>query len=218
MPHSMPLNVRFVKSALERQSAWDLGNQTLYNLCRRHPDHKSVDVIVAKMWLIGRSYASSIERRRDSESVRGDDFYLDTVGPRIKHAGIDTWFDAVRELRRPDPTVVVPVHKRLTDVFREISGLEMRSLASKYLHFHFPRAVYIYDERAGRAIRLMKPRFRLRTPASARYDKTYARFVQGCGQFHGELAQLLGRAVTPREVDKVLLAVADGSKGPALGE
>ncbi len=209
MSRSLPLNIRFVNSALVRQSAWDLGNQTLYDLCRKHPDHRSVNVIVAKMWLIGRSYASSIERRRDSQSVKGDDFYLDTVGPRMKRAGIDAWFDAVRGLRRPDLSVVVPVHKRLTDVFGEISGLEMRSLASKYLHFHFPRAVYIYDERAGRAIRLMKPRLRLREPASDMYDRTYARFVQGCEPFHDELEQLLGRSVAPREVDKVLLAVAD---------
>ena len=209
MPRSLPLNARFVKSALERQSAWDLGNQTLYDLCRKHPDHRSVNVIVAKMWLIGRSYASSIERRRDRQSIKGDDFYLDTVGPSIKRSGIDAWFDAIHGLRRPDPSVVVPVHKRLTDVFREISGLEMRSLASKYLHFHFPRAVYIYDERAGRAIRLIQPRRRLRVPASDTYDRTYARFVRGCAPFHEELEQLLGRAVTPREVDKVLLAVAD---------
>ena len=209
MPRSMSLSVRFVQSALKRQSAWDLGNQTLYDLCRKHPDHRSVDVIVAKMWLIGRSYASSIERRRDSHSVKGDDFYLDTVGPRIKRAGIDKWFDAVRELRRPDPSVVVPVHKRLTDVFCEISGLEMRSLASKYLHFHFPRAVYIYDERAGRAIRLMNPRLRMKTSAYDRYDRAYARFVQGCATAHDEIEQLLGRTVTPREVDNVLLAVAD---------
>ena len=209
MARSLPLNIRFVKSTLERQSAWDLGNQTLYDLCRKHPDHRSVDVIVAKMWLIGRSYAASIERRRDSQSIKDDDFYLDAVGPRIKRAGIDAWFNAVRALRRPHPSVVVPVHKQLTDVFREISGLEMRSLASKYLHFHFPKAVYIYDERAGRAIRTIRSRLRLRAPASDTYDRTYARFVQGCAPFHDELEQLLGRAVTPREVDKVLLAVAD---------
>lgn len=209
MSHSMPLNVRFVKSVLDRQSAWDLGNQTLYNLCLKHPDHRSVDVIVAKMWLIGRSYASSIERRRDSQSAKGDDFYLDTVGPRMKRSGVDMWFGVIRELRRPDLSVVVPVHKRLTDVFREISGLEMRSLASKYLHFHFPRAVYIYDERASRAIRLTQPRLRRKAPTCDRYDKTYARFFQGCTPFRDELEQLLGRAVSPREVDKVLLAVAD---------
>ena len=84
--------------------------------------------------------------QRDSQSAKGDDFYLDTVGPRIKRAGIDKSFDDIRKLRRPEPSVVVPAHKRLTDLFREISGLEMSSLASKYLQFHFPRAVYIYDD------------------------------------------------------------------------
>jgi len=45
--------------------------------------------------------------------------------------------------------------------------------------------------------------------ASDRYDMTYARFVQGCAPLHDELERLLGRAGTPREVEKVLLAVAD---------
>jgi len=67
-------NVQFVKASLARQSAWDLGNQALYDLCRN----------------------------------------------------------------------------QLTDLFREISGLEKRSLASKYLHCHFLRATYIYDERRNR--------------------------------------------------------------------
>lgn len=133
-----------------------------------------------------------------------------TRGPSAQFfAGIDTWFDAVRELRRPDLSVVAPVHKRPADVFREISGLEMRSLASKYLRLHFPRAVYIYDERAGRATRPMKPRLRMKAPAYDRYETAYARFVQGCATIRDELEQLLGKVVTPREVDKVLLAVAD---------
>jgi hypothetical protein len=207
----MALSARFVKSTLSRQSAWDIGNQTLYGLCRKHPDHKSVEVVVAKMWLIGRSYASSIERRPHKRSTDGDDFYLDTVGPMIRRARLDSSFDAIRKLRQPNSTIVLPVHKKLTDVFCEISGLEMRSLASKYLHFHFPRSVYIYDERASRAIRLIQPRVRLQAPRCDSYDKAYARFVQGCGPFHEEMEQLLGRAVTPREVDTVLLAVADRS-------
>lgn len=77
------------------------------------------------------------------------------------------------------------------------------------LHFHFPRAVHIYDERANRAIRLIKPRLRLRTPTFDRYDNTYAKFVHGCEPLQEELERLLGRAVTPSDLDKVLLAVAD---------
>jgi len=44
-------------------SPWDLGNQTLYSLCQDHPMHDRDDVIIAKVWLIGRSYAAAVERR-----------------------------------------------------------------------------------------------------------------------------------------------------------
>ena len=54
-----------------------------------------------------------------------------------------------------------------------------------------------------------KDRLRVKAPVYDRYDRTYVRFVQGCATAHEEIEQLLGRAVTPREVDKVLLAVAD---------
>jgi hypothetical protein len=45
-------------------SIWDLGNQVLYSLCQAHPRHDHSDAIVAKVWLIGRSYAAAIERER----------------------------------------------------------------------------------------------------------------------------------------------------------
>jgi hypothetical protein len=77
------------------------------------------------------------------------------------------------------------------------------------LHWCPKMRMPVFDERAGRAIRLIEPRLRLSVPASGTYDRTYARFVQGCAPFHKELEQLLGRTVTPREVDKVRLAVAD---------
>ena len=199
----------FVESALRRQSVWDLGNEVLYRLCREHPGHRSEDAIVAKVWLIGRAYAAAIERRRDTETAKGDDFYFKQVGPTIRRSNIDRWFAELRGPSRPDPVTVVPVHKRLTDLFDRISGLGKRSLASKYLHFHFPRAAYIYDARAAGAIRRVSPPLRSRVLSIAEYDNEYARFFLRCETFRVELEQLLGRRVTPREVDKVLLGVAD---------
>ena len=39
-------------------------------------------------------------------------------------------------------------HARTTELFTKIRGLEKRSLASKYLHFHVPGLFFIYDARA----------------------------------------------------------------------
>ena len=54
-----------IDHALE-PSPWDLGNQVLYSLCLDHPYHTDGAAIIAKFWLIGRSYAAAIERRRDA--------------------------------------------------------------------------------------------------------------------------------------------------------
>ena len=33
-------------------SPWDLGNQVLYDLCRKHPRHQDVPAILAKVWRV----------------------------------------------------------------------------------------------------------------------------------------------------------------------
>ena len=48
---------------------------------------------------------------------------------------------------------MVDVHGKVTGLFSEISDLEKRSLASKYLHFHVPRLFFIFDSRAVEAMR-----------------------------------------------------------------
>lgn len=198
-----------VDSALRRASVWEVGNRALYDLCAKHPGHVTDEEIAAKIWLIGRSYAASIERRRGNDGVEVDDFYRDVVVPEMKRARVDRWFQPLRDLRRPGSAAVVPVHKRLTDLFGSISGLQKRSLASKYLHFHFPRAVYLFDERASRGVRDVAPAGRERKLPFDACDETYARFYLRCERFHQELEALTGRAMTPREVDSVLLAVAE---------
>ena len=50
---------------------------------------------------------------------------------------------------------------------------------------------------------------RLRSNAFDLCDEPYARFFLRCAALHDDLKQLVGRAKTPRELDKVLLAVAD---------
>jgi len=196
---------------LKERSTWDVGNDALYGLCRRHPEHHDNAEIIAKLWLIGRTYAASIERRRhDVAKVSGDDFYTTVVAPRIRSARIDRWLRPLTALRRPVAETVLPAHARLTELFQQISGNQKRSLASKYLHFHFPRAVYIFDERVSRGIREVSPPLRLRELPFREFDDTYARFFLRCQQLHEELEQIMGRRMVPREVDKVLLAVADG--------
>ena len=78
---------RLCKSYLNiTNSRWEYGNSVLYRMCEEEPEHKQIDVIVGKIWLIGRSYAAAIERRKNAVVV-GDDFYYDEIAPKLLEIG-----------------------------------------------------------------------------------------------------------------------------------
>jgi tRNA nucleotidyltransferase/poly(A) polymerase len=190
--------------------AWDFGNQVLYDLCSQHPFHKSQQEIIAKVWMIGRTYAAALERRKNkSEDSDGDLFYEDKAFPKIKNSGIDDWIGSLKTNSRPEEAI--EAHSKVTNLFYEISELEKRSLASKYLHFHRPSLFFIYDSRAVKAIRQITPASEKQLPSLSptKQDEEYLKFYRRCLWLSNELEGKLGRKPSPREIDKVLLIVAD---------
>jgi len=192
-----------------------LGNQVLYDLCSQHPLHKSQQEIIAKVWLIGRSYSAALERRKNksSDSV-GDLFYEDKAFPKIRDSPIDSWlglFKAGLALNKEFSEKAVEIHSKLTDLFQKISGLEKRSLASKYLHFHHQELFFIYDSRAVKAIREITPTKQVEWPdcLPIEHDGEYLKFYRRCLWLCDDLKSKLGRKPSPREIDKILLVVAD---------
>jgi hypothetical protein len=194
---------------------WDLGNSVLYDLCRRHPGHSRDDEIVAKVWLIGRSYSASIERRRNAKDT-GDRFYERAVVQAMRGSPVDEWLASVGLKDGPGCSASIAVHKKLMDLFRSITGLEKRSLASKYLHFHRPDAFFIYDSRARWAITKVVPRLnQLPAIEAEQHDVEYRDFVRRCVWLCGHVCTTHATELTPRELDKLLLMIADGgSSGP----
>ena len=188
-------------------SVWDFGNKLLYDMCQEHPGHESDGVILGKIWLIGRAYSAAIERRRGQGNGDADAFYESVVAPSVRRSDIDKWFDAIRNSDTADLSIHLEVHKRLTDLFARISGIDNRSLASKYLHFHFPERYYIYDSRAvGSISMLIKPVGRkLPQLGLGIHDHEYACFVVRCIELRGRLESQLGRAISPRVLDNLLL-------------
>ena len=192
-------------------TAWDLGNQVLYDLCSKHPLHKTPQEIIAKIWLIGRSYAAALERRKNkSSNSLGDLFYENKAVPKIKKSNIDDWFARLKK----EPTNVIETHAKLTNLFHKITKLEKRSLASKYLHFHFKDLFFIYDSRSLAGIRKVAPRARKQLPSlsSKQPDKDYAYFYQRCLWLQNDLQARLRRKLSPRQIDKVLLYIAASNK------
>lgn len=208
----MPLPDNPTIDAALANVAWDIGNGILYNLCQQHPLHNNPGEVIAKVWLIGRSYAAAIERRRYA-AVYGDAFYVEDVAPQMIEAGIDAWINPLpfQELADADAhSTAIEVHQQLTALFDDMTGQRKRSLASKYLHFHRPNHFFIYDSRAVDALAHMEVANQAPLINAGDCDTEYRRFHSRCVWLQQELALQVhyGRLLTPRELDKIFLHLA----------
>jgi hypothetical protein len=204
MGTGLGISLSVARKAIE-DASWDAANQVLYDLCRLHPKHDDEGVNIAKVWLIGRAYAAAIERGSKSEH-HGDDLYTKRVGPALRRSGMDKVIEPVRKLIQPDAKIVCKAQAAIAVRFRRISKRNHPSLASKYLHFHCPAAAYIFDSRAKRAIEHLT-KATLTRETLRKTKEGYPRFFVRCEAFREKLEAALGRRITPRELDKVLLAV-----------
>lgn len=186
-------------------------DEILYGMCEKEPKHEDEDIITGKICLIGRTYAAAIERRKKSDDYQGDDFYKDKVGPEMMKVGkeLDNLLDKLRKskgLISDNINEILDTHSFLMKVFKKITHMEKRSLASKYLHFHCREKFFIYDSRACSAIRkvVRKP---YNEPRIDGFDPPYVDFV--CKML--ELQKYLLKKgcslkeTTPRKLDRFLL-------------
>lgn len=180
----------------------------LYSLCADYPEHTDPEVVVAKLWLIGRAYAAPLERgRRTPRAPKNESFYTGVAVPAILSSSIDGWLHdlAGADLTWDDLPLLLRTHRRLTDLFRAISGKSQRSLASKYLHFHRPELFFIYDSRADAAARVECSDPRALELEKKDADPAYALFARRCLELIPVLQDELAVRVTPRVLDRYLL-------------
>ena len=191
---------------------WAFGNEVLYSLCRDYPEHKKGDVVAAKIWLIGRSYAAAVERRKniDAENpITNDAFYKDVVAPSIIYSALDEKLDSLRQFSDINESSIAPVlevHRYFVDLLYKITGHHKRSLASKYLHFHKPKLFYIYDSIAGAGLSKVMPKYRVRKVSrDDGFDAAYSIYSFKLLELQKEIKQKFGEQLTPRQLDKMLL-------------
>lgn len=188
----------------------NIGNKMLYDLCKKYPNHNTADEIHAKIWLIGRSYAASVERRSKSNDRNiNDDFYDYVIRELIKFNETEKFDDKLKIFERQKFNEkslggLLKLHKELTKFFRKVTGKEKRSLASKYLHFHniiFP----IYDSRANNSINsIVKGKTQ-----KIEGDKNYSSFCQKILFLYNLIEKENGEPSTLREVDTYLIEKAN---------
>ncbi|HQH53503.1 MAG TPA: hypothetical protein PKY01_13835 [Candidatus Hydrogenedentes bacterium] len=206
------LSRRLIHEA-KKKNAWFYGNQVLYDLCKRHGEHRDIGVVVARIWLIGRAYTAAIERRKNKGAEEDNDtVYIDVMAPRIIESPIDDWLAEARQATPNSKTgiaTLVRVHRLTTDLFSDISGLQKRSLASKYIRFHIPKLAYIYDSPAASAMRLLSVRLPRVIPKYESEDRECRKFVQKCEFLRTECLTKYGERLSPRQIDNLLLHVRE---------
>jgi serine/threonine protein kinase len=194
-----------------KPDVWSLGNSILYDLCKRYPKHETEEQIIAKIWLIGRSYAASIERRKQKDDKKNEDFYVNDVALKILNSNIDQWIKEC--LTKNSIQVYLETHKRVTDLYYDISGLEKRSLASKYLHFHLPEKFFIYDSRVLSSIgKLLKHfnenKFKISINVE-NYDEEYAKFYEKCFFITNKIREKYHEDLNCRQLDNLLISIGN---------
>lgn len=198
----------------QKNSRWEFGNSILYQMCEDNPLHNDADVVIGKIWLIGRSYAAAIERRKNADDYQGDDFYYDAVAPKMLKIGkeLDSRIESLKNnsgIIADCVPEILSTHKYLMDAFMDLTGLEKRSLASKYLHFHCPEKFFIYDSRARAAIgKIVKRPNKKILLGNDDHDAEYGDFVCRMLELQEYLDEKLGTYEKPRAIDSFLLSEA----------
>lgn len=193
---------------------WDFGNQVLYRLCKENFNHDEEDKILAKVWLIGRSYAAAIERRRNKKDSN-DDFYIKAVVPAFLNSELDKHLRALKSIKEVKPDnieQILATHYYLMQLIRKITGLEKRSFCSKYLHFHLPDLFFIYDSRVVTSLRnyiSRVPRELTKFLKNENSDNEYAKYYLKSLTLRTQIESQYKMLLTPRELDKVLILKAN---------
>lgn len=212
------INLQAFRDAIiksQEENIFSLGNKVLYDMCKVNPKHLDRVSIVSKVWLIGRAYSASIERRKnrtDSSTGNSDDFYAENVADKMIEIGeeLDNNIEFISNYDPTDERIIpriIETHCFLASTYKEITNLNKRSLASKYLHFHMPNYFYIYDSRSKKNIKPFKiDNTELRDKLILKNaDEEYLDFFTKAFLLSAEISKQLKIDLTPRELDNFLL-------------
>jgi hypothetical protein len=213
-----PLDVRHFRSAVDSHAqAWGVTDGVLYDLCRNHQDHGALSAANAKALLIGRTFATGIERHIKSAGSQGSSIGQLASYLYRKSALVDGIIARLRVLKEPldlqSLPVVVSEHGKFCKLLARIcrNGNVPASFASKYLHFHCP-VVPIYDRWASDEAWRRRKREGLQTfkkPPDA-VDNYY--WYSLCFWQHYSAIRALVPTATVRMAEFYLLWLADESQ------
>lgn len=208
---------RYDELCRQYEDHWSAIDEALYRLCRQHADHRSPNSVNAKLWIIGRTYATGIERKIPTRGTQGSSLSQLAEHMLSQSSELDAMFARLAKIAEPltpdKLTVIVAEHGGFVDLLKSVLRKKQspRSFASKYMHFHCP-AVPILDSVASAAIQGVVSWNRslavFDPPPKA--DREYFRFVVRFWHLY-EQARRDRPSVRVKLLDYYLLGAEDGS-------
>jgi hypothetical protein len=170
------------------EAEWSLLDETLYRLCRENSDNSSRLPVFAKVFILGRSYQTEIERQASNHGPDGSSI-CQVAECLFKHGkNIDKRIGALSgDIEPTDLRAIVDLHGHIMRLLKPIARKlkSPRSFVSNYLHFHNP-AVPIYNSYADWSLKRLVPHddtlnaFDTPRAADPDYDRYVKRFLRLC--------------------------------------
>ena len=193
----------------EYHRGWELLDSVLYRVCGEHPSHSEIAGVTAKVFLIGRTYQTGIERQMKSDGTQAGAMtrlanYLFAHRQEVD-ALIAPFLGVEGRVDAHTFAGVAAAHRGLVEVLKGETRGKAQSFVSKYLHFHAP-IVPIYDALAVKAIRQLDlPASQI--PSRAEGESQYATFVRRFVALASQ-ASKTEAGVTSKRLDQYLLSLA----------
>lgn len=151
----------------------------------------------------------ALERVKEKK-YSSDNFYTDRVAPEFKKSNIDHLINELKYMEGnfENSSKILELHFYLLYMIRNITNMDKRSFASKYLHFHLPKLFFIYDTRAVSALKKIIPVLPLEIKKYSKtlnFDSNYTDFLLRCLYLQKIIASNHNIVLTPREIDNLLL-------------
>lgn len=148
---------RYRRNIADYERSWRPTDLQLRRLCEEHPGHEDPGSVNAKLLIIGRSFATGIERKVKATGNQGGALSIISRHLIQNAAEVDRLINSIpTEAEYLEDSRIEPVlqaHGEFVTLLRKITrkGQPPRSFVSKYLHFHRP-VVPLYDSYAQNVI------------------------------------------------------------------
>jgi hypothetical protein len=164
---------RFKEAQESYEQGWHQVDECLYGFVSQHPDHGEVEYVYAKVCLVNRVYRAYVHLKISESELAKHLSELDWLDGKIRELnGYPN-----RDLDDESLDKVVACHGSLLEMGREWARADLDSFFSKYLHFHSPKVVPIYDNRAWDTLEEYVP-FTGRSIGESYYENFCKRFLK----------------------------------------